>query len=74
MEQKIAEILSTLFGKKILPNENFSMETEQEWDSMKHIEIIMTLEDELNVSFDPRDIPQITSLKKIIAKVQDLQK
>lgn len=49
------------------------MENQSDWDSMKHIEIIMTLEDELNISFEAGDIPNMTSLAEIIVKVKAMQ-
>ena len=73
MENKIADIFSSLFGRKISPDADFSMENQSDWDSMKHIEIIMTLEDELNTSFEAGDIPNMTSLAEIIAKVKAMQ-
>ena len=73
MEEQIIKILSQLFEKEIKNGDDFSAETEEMWDSMKHIEIIMTLEDELGVSFAPEDIPELKSLSKIIEKVEELK-
>ena len=73
MSDDVAAVFSALFNREISPDSDFSMDTEQEWDSMKHIEIIMTLEEELGVSFDAADIPRLTSLKKIIQKVKEIK-
>ncbi len=74
IEEKIAKILSVILKKEISPNDDVSMENCYEWDSMKHIEIIVTIEDELGVSFIPEDIPQMTTMQKIIQKVKELTK
>ena len=42
VEEKVKEILSTLLEEEI--NEDVSMNNCTKWDSMKHIEIITTLE------------------------------
>ena len=73
MEKQIAQMFSQIFEKEINAGDDFSAETEEMWDSMKHIEIIMTLEDELDISFDPEDIPNMKSLSKIIEKVKELK-
>lgn len=73
MEEQVIQILSQLFGKEIKKGDNFSMDTEENWDSLKHIELIMTLEDELGISFSPEDIPHLTSLSKIVEKVKELK-
>ena len=72
LDEKIASIFSILFDKSIGAGDDFSMETEKNWDSMKHIEVIMTVEEECGVSFSPKDIPQLTSLEKITRAVSDL--
>jgi putative acyl carrier protein len=73
MEEQIVLILSQLLERKINVGEEVSANTEANWDSMKHIEIIMTLEEEFGISFAPEDIPQLKSLSKIIEKVKELK-
>ena len=71
MREKVAEILSTLLGREIAPGEDCSMQSEQTWDSMKHIEIILTVEEETGVSFEPEEIPKLTSMARIVARLED---
>lgn len=72
MEKKIANVLSVLLGQEINPGDNVSMENQELWDSMKHIEIITTLEEELEISFNVEDIPKLISMEKIIQAVKKL--
>lgn len=72
MEEQVAQILSLLLGQDFTSNEDVSMENQELWDSMKHIEIITTLEEELNISFNIEDIPKLTSMKKIIEAIKKL--
>lgn len=67
-----AELLSLLLGKALSPDGDVSMETDKAWDSMKHIEIIMTFEERFGVSFEPEDIPRLTSQSLLAAKVREL--
>ncbi len=71
IDKKVKEVLSILFQKEIASLDSFSMETEPLWDSIKHIEVIMTLEDELGVSFPPEQIPQLTSAARLIAQIKE---
>lgn len=71
MREKVAEILSTLLGREIAPGEECSMESERAWDSMKHIEIILTVEEETGVSFEAEEIPKLTSMARIVARLED---
>ena len=72
MEKQIVEILSILLGQEFSVGEDVSMENQELWDSMKHIEIITTIEEELGVSFKIEDIPQLTSMEKIIEAIKNL--
>jgi len=46
-------------------DENWSMNSIAEWDSLKHIQLIAELEDELNIQFDYEDIVTMNSIAKI---------
>ena len=70
--KKTAEILSLIFNKPVTESDNVSMEAYPEWTSLKHIEIIVTLEEEFDLSFKPADIPLLTSQKKLTAKISSL--
>lgn len=67
--QQLVSIFSVLLGKSVNQNDDISMEYESLWDSIKHIEIISTIEEEFNISFDIGDIPKLTSMKKIFDKI-----
>lgn len=73
IEKKLAEILTVLLKKEINPDDNVSMETAELWDSMMHIQIIMTVEEELDVSFEPHDIPKLTSMQKLADKIKEIK-
>ena len=72
MEEKVAQVLSQLLEREIKVNDNVSIDTEENWNSLKHIEIVMTLEEEIDASFSPEDIPQLKSMEKIISKIKEL--
>ena len=40
VSEKLANILSTVFEKTISVRDNFSMESSDDWTSLKHIEYI----------------------------------
>lgn len=74
IENKVSKILSVLLGQEINPNDDVSMENQELWDSMKHIEIITTLEEELGISFNIEDIPKLTSMQKIVEAIKKMEK
>ena len=73
IEQAVAEILTLLLGQKVTPDGNIDMSTCKAWDSLKHIEIIMTVEERLRISFEAEDIPRLTSQALIVARIKEMQ-
>lgn len=74
MEKQVRKILSLLLGQEIPVGSDVSMTENENWDSMKHIEIITTIEEELGVSFAIGDIPKLTSMKKIVEAIEKMKK
>ena len=72
LDTKIIDILSIVFNinvKKITKKTNKT--NIANWDSLRHMTLIIALEDEFNIKFDEQDISKITnidSIKKIISK------
>jgi acyl carrier protein len=46
-----------------------SRKNTDQWDSLKHIEVIFALEDEFNIQFSEEEMGKLDSVSKIIEKV-----
>ena len=53
-------------------DENSSSDTISTWDSLKHMNLIIALEQEFGVSFDEDTIPEIQSFSSISSALQEL--
>lgn len=74
MKQKVYEILSKILKTKVDDTTSVSMQNSQEWSSIVHIDIIMSLEEEFDILFAENDLASLTSQEAIIAKVEELAK
>ena len=65
--QKIQAITITVLSTvlKCEVNELSSRETLPNWDSLKHIEIIFAIEDELNIQFPEENMSELDSVIQI---------
>jgi acyl carrier protein len=54
-------------------NDATSSHTLQAWDSMNHIHLIVALEGEFNVSFEPEQAIELTSVRAIEQALRALQ-
>lgn len=71
VSDKIFKILSRIL--KIPLNKidnNFEMNKVSQWDSVAHLDIISTFEDEFNIQFDASEISKIINLKNINKIIQ----
>jgi acyl carrier protein len=73
MREKIKDILKNILELDNVP-EDITQETCSNWDSLHHLHLIIGLETEFNVSFEPEDIACLKSLNEIEDKIKDLQK
>ena len=61
-ELRLKEVISRCLKiDKSEINENTSVDTVPLWDSLKHLELVLTLEGEFNVSFSPDQTIEILS-------------
>lgn len=61
-ESQLKEIFSKLFHVDVTEiNDESSMDTIEEWDSLKHLKLVLALEDECNVSFTEEESVEILS-------------
>jgi len=65
MEEKVLEILKDLFELDTV-DETCSQETCENWDSMGQLNLVVELESEFDVSFEPEEINQMKSFSDII--------
>ncbi len=67
MEQKIKEAMAKIFDiavEKI--DENTSPETIATWDSLKHMSLILSLEEEFDIQFEDEELIEMMDFKSIL--------
>lgn len=65
-KQKITEVMAQILG--ITPGEinaDSSMDTIEAWDSLKHMKLVIALEQELGVEFDDEEVVELLSFRLI---------
>ncbi len=65
---KLLDILATILGQDL--DEDASIETIDTWDSLSHIEIIVTVEEEFGFKMPQEKIPEATSFKKLLEIIE----
>lgn len=64
MEEKILEIMNRVFQTESLGTD-CSQPNCEKWDSLHHLNLIVELEDEFDVEFEPEEIADMKTFSKI---------
>ena len=68
IEDRIKNVMSAVFEISIEEiNDESSPDTIELWDSLKHLNLVLALEEEFNVQFTDDDITELINMKLIIA-------
>lgn len=70
IENLVITVLSTVLKCEV--DELGSRETLPQWDSLKQIEVIFAIEDELNLQFPEEALPDLNSVAQIVDAAEAL--
>ena len=66
IEDRIKNVLSVVFEIPIQEiNDKSSSDTITSWDSLKHMNLVIALEEEFEMEFSESEIPEITNYRAI---------
>lgn len=63
MKERILKIISQVLKTEV--DENASQKSIPQWDSLHHLNLVIELEVEFDVSFEPEEIAEMKSVSKI---------
>ena len=66
MDDRIRDVLSAVF--RLAPaaiGEDLSSDSLEAWDSLKHMQVVVALEQEFGVEFEDEEIPRLLSFRGI---------
>jgi acyl carrier protein len=65
-QDKILTTMAAVFGvAKNSLDETASIDTVETWDSLKHMDLVLALEEAFGIQFDDSEIPELISFKLI---------
>lgn len=70
-EDRIKNVMAAVFDVPVAEiTDQASPHDIKGWDSLKHINLVLALEEEFNIRFDEAEVPTLLNLKIIAATVQ----
>jgi acyl carrier protein len=70
IKTRAAKVLSTALGRSFTPADDPKRSETPDWDSLKHIELILMLEAEFQIRFSGAEVTALRSLDDIVEKVR----
>ena len=69
MENRVIELLNTFFKVDTITLDSTQSDV-AEWDSLRHLSLIVKVEEEFDLDFDPIEIGDMTSVASICAYIK----
>jgi Acyl carrier protein len=74
-EETLKQVMATVLGVPVAAiSESSSMDTIESWDSIKHMNLVLALEEEFGLSIPDEDAANITSYQLIKLVLDELSK
>lgn len=73
-EEVARRCLSAALGRSLLPEENPVRGKSEDWDSLKHVELMFVVEDETGEIMSPDQLASIVDLASLEAVLADLDR
>ena len=70
MEDKVLDIMKEVFGLEDIDT-TCSQKNCDKWDSLAHLNLIVELESEFGITFEPEEIGEMTSFEKVLEIMND---
>jgi len=72
VKEKVYQIISQIMETSVDSiSENSSGDDIDKWDSLKHMDLMMTLEEEFEIQFTDEELVESTDVKSILEAIQE---
>jgi acyl carrier protein len=71
IQAAVVELLSITVGRPIAPSESVTRDSEPSWDSLKHVELILMLEEQFAVQFSEKEMAALRSSGEIVQAIEE---
>lgn len=69
IERTVLTVLTAVLKQSFKPGTDITRQNTPSWDSLKHIEVMFALEDELDIEFAEAELSELDSVTKIVDAV-----
>lgn len=70
VRQVVREAMQTVLKRSIASQEDLRRGQVPEWDSLAHVNLVFTIESELQIQFGAEELGELDSLSKLVAAAE----
>lgn len=70
IQATVADLLSITIGRPVAANEPITRDRETTWDSLKHVQLVLMLEEQFGIQFSEEEMAALSSSDEILRAVE----
>jgi acyl carrier protein len=70
IQAAVAELLSVSVGRQVAVTESVTRDSEPTWDSLKHVELVLMLEEHFGVQFNEQEMAGLNTSDQIVRAIE----
>jgi acyl carrier protein len=67
----VAELLSISLGRPVAQTESVTRDSDLKWDSLKHVQLILLVEEQFGVQFSEEEMGALRSSDEIVQAIEE---
>jgi acyl carrier protein len=71
IREAVAELLSISLGRPVAETESVTRDADPKWDSLKHVQLVLLLEEHFGVQFNEEEMGGLRSSDKIVQAIEE---
>jgi acyl carrier protein len=71
IQAAVAELLSISLGRPVAPTESVTRDSDLKWDSLKHVQLILLVEEHFGVQFSEAEMGALRSSDEIVQALEE---
>jgi acyl carrier protein len=71
IQEAVAELLSISLGRQVAQTESVTRDSDPKWDSLKHVQLILLLEEHFGVQFSEEEMGALRSSDEIVKAIEE---
>lgn len=70
LDARVRDAISIALKRPVDESESIDRDTEPKWDSLKHVELLFSLEDIFSIRFDEKELAELNNISALVESIE----